>query len=239
MPSSSSAYRSRCGMAGSDSEGAFVRAHQLAGQSWGGRQGAVFLSRCDPRLTRTSRCSTNIRTRAFPYADLVAENARRGTDVRNTSCSIPASSLRIATSTCSSNTRKSEPGDILMKITAWNRGPDAATLHLMPQLVLRNTWSWEPGAISPRCTATASPAHRDRAGRAWRESSVLRRRRGSVVHRKRIECAAAVESGQSRLFQGRLSRTHRRCEARLRQSSQHRHQGGIWYHSMVAARRHG
>jgi hypothetical protein len=41
---------------------------------------------------------------------------------------------------------QAEPGDMLMKITAWNRGPDEAPLHLMPQLVLRNTWSWSPGA---------------------------------------------------------------------------------------------
>ena len=46
-----------------------------------------------------------------------------------------------------------EPGDILMKITAWNRGPEAAPLHLMPQLVLRNTWSWEPGAVKPALRA--------------------------------------------------------------------------------------
>jgi hypothetical protein len=40
--------------------------------------------------------------RAFPYADLVAENARRGTDV-------PAYSRTTAISMCSSNTRKPSP----------------------------------------------------------------------------------------------------------------------------------
>ena len=32
--------------------------------------------------------------------------------------------------------------DILIRITAANRGPDAATLHLLPTLWFRNTWSW-------------------------------------------------------------------------------------------------
>jgi len=42
-----------------------------------------------------------------------------------------------------------------MKITAWNRGPEAAALHLIPQLVLRNTWSWQPGAVKPALHAAA------------------------------------------------------------------------------------
>src|SRR5713226_255657 len=37
---------------------------------------------------------------------------------------------------------KAETDDILIRITAINRGPDAATLHLLPTLWYRNTWSW-------------------------------------------------------------------------------------------------
>jgi hypothetical protein len=37
---------------------------------------------------------------------------------------------------------KAGPDDILIQITATNRGPDAATLHLLPTLWFRNTWSW-------------------------------------------------------------------------------------------------
>ena len=29
-----------------------------------------------------------------------------------------------------------------IRITAYNRGPDAATLHVVPQIFFRNTWSW-------------------------------------------------------------------------------------------------
>jgi hypothetical protein len=85
---------------------------------------------------------------AFPYADLVAENARRGTDV-------PEYEL-LDTGIFADNRyfdvfveyAQAEPGDLLMKITVWNRGP-TAVLHVIPQLVLRNTWSWEPGAVKP------------------------------------------------------------------------------------------
>jgi hypothetical protein len=37
---------------------------------------------------------------------------------------------------------KRAPGDLLMVITAENRGPEASPLHLLPQLWFRNTWSW-------------------------------------------------------------------------------------------------
>src|SRR5262249_55701043 len=37
---------------------------------------------------------------------------------------------------------KASPDDILIRITVANRGPEAATLHLLPQLWFRNTWSW-------------------------------------------------------------------------------------------------
>lgn len=29
-----------------------------------------------------------------------------------------------------------------IRITAYNRGPDPADLHIIPQLFFRNTWSW-------------------------------------------------------------------------------------------------
>jgi len=37
---------------------------------------------------------------------------------------------------------KASPEDILIRLTASNRGPDAAVLHLLPTVWLRNTWSW-------------------------------------------------------------------------------------------------
>ena len=37
---------------------------------------------------------------------------------------------------------KAGPDDLCIRIEACNRGPDEATLHLLPQLWFRNTWSW-------------------------------------------------------------------------------------------------
>ena len=44
---------------------------------------------------------------------------------------------------------KTEPEDILIRITVHNRGPEAAQLHLLPTLWFRNTWSWDPGVHKP------------------------------------------------------------------------------------------
>jgi len=37
---------------------------------------------------------------------------------------------------------KADVEDILIRITAWNRGPETASLHLLPTLWFRNTWAW-------------------------------------------------------------------------------------------------
>ena len=37
---------------------------------------------------------------------------------------------------------KASSEDTFVRITAWNRGPEAARLHLLPTIWFRNTWSW-------------------------------------------------------------------------------------------------
>jgi hypothetical protein len=37
---------------------------------------------------------------------------------------------------------KADANDLLIRITATNRGPDRATLHILPSLWFRNTWTW-------------------------------------------------------------------------------------------------
>src|ERR1039458_4379134 len=37
---------------------------------------------------------------------------------------------------------KASPDDILIRLTIWNRGPEMRTLHVLPTLWCRNTWSW-------------------------------------------------------------------------------------------------
>jgi len=55
---------------------------------------------------------------------------------------------------------QSEPGDIVMRITAENRGPDAAPLHLLPQIWFRNTWSWRSDASRPSLRKAGSTSVR-------------------------------------------------------------------------------
>ncbi|HJX00942.1 MAG TPA: hypothetical protein VJ453_12310 [Terriglobales bacterium] len=47
---------------------------------------------------------------------------------------------------------KASSEDMLIRITAWNRGPEKAKLHLLPTIWFRNTWSWkdDPYQIKPK-----------------------------------------------------------------------------------------
>jgi hypothetical protein len=47
---------------------------------------------------------------------------------------------------------KQGPEDILIQISVANRGPDAATLHVLPTLWFRNSWTWWAGAPKPSLT---------------------------------------------------------------------------------------
>jgi len=38
---------------------------------------------------------------------------------------------------------KASPDDLLIRLAVTNRGPQAAVLHLLPQLYFRNTWTWD------------------------------------------------------------------------------------------------
>ena len=50
---------------------------------------------------------------------------------------------------------KADPTDLCVRITVENRGPEAATLHVLPTLWFRNTWAWGlPGQDAmPRISA--------------------------------------------------------------------------------------
>src|SRR5271154_1365226 len=90
---------------------------------------------------------------AFPYADLVDENGRRGTDVPEYELLDTGIFADDRYFDVFVEYAQAEPGDVLMKITVWNRFAAPAVLHLIPQLVLRNTWTWEPGSVKPSLRA--------------------------------------------------------------------------------------
>jgi hypothetical protein len=80
--------------------------------------------------------------RAFPYADLVEQNRRRG---RN------QPEYELLDTDVFEDDRyfdvfveyaKGSPEDILCRISVVNRGDVSATIHLLPTIWFRNTWSW-------------------------------------------------------------------------------------------------
>lgn len=62
---------------------------------------------------------------------------------------------------------KAAPEDILIRISAHNRGPEAATLHLLPTLWFRNDWSWANGCSKPRIEETSEKRKSHATVRAW------------------------------------------------------------------------
>ncbi|MBI3974457.1 MAG: glucosidase [Chloroflexi bacterium] len=86
---------------------------------------------------------------AFPYAELVEENRRRARgqpeyDVIDTGIFGEGRYFDVFVEYA-----KAAPDDILIRMTAVNRGPDAAALHLLPTLWYRNTWSWGRAPYRP------------------------------------------------------------------------------------------
>jgi hypothetical protein len=112
---------------------------------------------------------------AFPYGDLIAENARRGRaepeyEVLDTGV-FDDGYWQI-----DADIAKAAPDELHWRITVRNRSPRSETLQVLPTLWFRNTWSWgrderaprlwwEDGAVQAdheflgRYTLTSSTAH--------------------------------------------------------------------------------
>lgn len=91
---------------------------------------------------------------AFPYRKLLEENQKRGKDQLE---------FELFDTGIFDDDRyfdvfveyaKADAGDILMRMTAFNRGPAAAPLHILPQLWFRNTWSWGYDDTRPTLSVT-------------------------------------------------------------------------------------
>jgi hypothetical protein len=112
------------------------------------------------------KCQYKYPQRAFPYEDLVATNARRGKqdmeyELLDTGIFDQDRYFDVIVEYA-----KVADGDIVMLVTAHNRGPDAAPLHVLPTLWFRNTWSWGEDLSKPTIdvrsgTAAACATHQD------------------------------------------------------------------------------
>ncbi|MBD1920950.1 glucosidase [Microcoleus sp. FACHB-831] len=104
------------------------------------------------------KCLYKYPHRAFPYSQLVEENKSRSrqqpefelldTGVFDGNCYFDVF-IEYA---------KNSPDDILIKITATNRATEEKTLHLLPTLWFRNTWSWNPSNEKPLLKASKAEA---------------------------------------------------------------------------------
>jgi hypothetical protein len=80
--------------------------------------------------------------RAFPYGDLVEENRRRGREQPEYEPIDTGAFAEDRYFDVEVEYAKIASEDILVRISATNRGPDTAPLHVLPTLWFRNTWSW-------------------------------------------------------------------------------------------------
>jgi len=84
----------------------------------------------------------------FPYARLVHENRARSRDQGELELSDTGVFDGGRYFDVQADYAKASADDLLIRITINNRGPDAATLHLLPTFWFRNTWSW--GGTDPK-----------------------------------------------------------------------------------------
>jgi hypothetical protein len=88
---------------------------------------------------------------AYPYDDLRAVNRRRSR--RDVEYELLDTGIFDADRYFDVEVEyaKAAPEDVLIRVTATNRGPEAATLHVLPTLWFRNTWSWgDVEAVKPQ-----------------------------------------------------------------------------------------
>jgi hypothetical protein len=98
--------------------------------------------------------------RAFPYAELVAESRRRTRaepeyELLDTGVFAEDRYFDVLVEYA-----KATPKDILIRLTVTNRGPERATLHLLPTLWFRNEWAWGDFGERTRPTLEAEGGRR-------------------------------------------------------------------------------
>jgi len=95
----------------------------------------------------------------FPYDQLVQENRRRNRldpefELSDTGVFNDSRYFDVV-----AEYAKGSPDDLLIRITIANRADEAATIHLLPTLWFRNTWTWasehDPGDYRPSITRQA------------------------------------------------------------------------------------
>ncbi|MGA9186553.1 MAG: hypothetical protein WA737_10580 [Candidatus Acidiferrales bacterium] len=95
---------------------------------------------------------------AYPYEQLVAENKKRTRlqpeyELKDTGIFDGSRYFDVFIEYA-----KASVEEMVVKITAWNRGPEAARLHLLPTIWFRNRWSWGDPYDKPEVKRIEGPA---------------------------------------------------------------------------------
>jgi hypothetical protein len=108
---------------------------------------------------------------AYPYEQLIEENARRRGS--------KAMEFELIDTGIFDENRyfdveveyaKADVNDVLMRLTIHNRAPDEARVHVLPQAWFRNIWSWSGGVRRPSLTDQGGGrvlAQHDELGEYW------------------------------------------------------------------------
>jgi len=105
------------------------------------------------------KCLYKYPQKAYPYDDLLAENRRRTRndleyELLDTGIFNESRYFDVFVEYA-----KADAEDLLIRITACNRGPEAAPLQILPTLWFRNTWTW--GRDPRRPSMRRGPARKD------------------------------------------------------------------------------
>lgn len=95
---------------------------------------------------------------AFPYQRLIEENQKRGPHDREFEL--------LDTGVFQDNRyfdifveyAKADPEDTIIRVEVCNRGPEAASIHVVPHLLFRNRWSWEAKGFEVKPNIQEGPA---------------------------------------------------------------------------------
>jgi hypothetical protein len=98
---------------------------------------------------------------AYPYDQLLEENRRRGKEdleyeLVDTGIFDQSRYFDVVVEYA-----KVAPEDILIRISATNRGPEIAPIHILPTLWFRNTWSWGRDDRRPSLSISGTPTFKD------------------------------------------------------------------------------
>jgi len=80
--------------------------------------------------------------REFPYNELVKKNAALGRDTPEFELADTGIFDESRYFDVTVEYAKADPNDTYIRVTIANRGPDSATVHALPTIWYRNTWSW-------------------------------------------------------------------------------------------------